>query len=850
MRPLCAILISSCFGIVVGTPWRQSAADEAPTSIVVTERSADDEAVYRALQTRGAWKFDAMPFADVLKNFRTRLGVNLATDAVALDGAVVPMDVKVSLDLRDAAAETALDFVCRQLGLGWYVKNGVLVLTTSDEIQSILEVRTYDVQSLCPAFDAEGIEQPFDSEVLIELVTSVIAPSSWTDTGGYGGLDAVETRTVRGIVVPQTHEYHEEIEKLLLDLIELKRVADGRLITAPEKLVATREPDSATILRALEAKRDWNVNDGTFGQLFEAIETATGVEVLLDVANVDCLTVDEPVKLGAELKAVTARGALDLVLANKELDWTVYRGVVLVTSPDVAKSLVEARAYDVHDIFHTRSVSGGPIDFDFDTLIALITNSIDSSSWTDVGGQGALQEFQSGEMYALVVSQTPRNYEAIERLLRDLRTLRDRAPQPRVTVPLPAAEPVDGVPSVETTEEALPSAEIDVGSHDAAESERRFAVKLYRRLAADTKENLLVSPYSAFDAMGMVLVGARGQTETELAKALECPELTPEAAAAQFGRLRRALEAHAKLSDAELRIANRLWGPESMQVLPGYLNMLGGEFNASAELLDFGNPDAAADAINRWTSEHTAGRISKIVDAGAVAGSPFILTNALYFKAAWAKPFEKQATRRGRFTTSREKLNTEFMQQKLHCLYGQSDELQFVSLPYKGDRQSMVVLLPARTSSIEKLEQWLEGDRLQSLLSTAKDREVDLRLPRFRFEWASSLKPALSSLGAQQVFNQGADLSGMTATAMQEELLIDDVLQKTFIEVNEAGTEAAAVTVVKGGAGGIGSIEREPAVKFHADRPFLFLIRDDQTGAVLFMGRVVRPERAGSGRGR
>jgi len=204
----------------------------------------------------------------------------------------------------------------------------------------------------------------------------------------------------------------------------------------------------------------------------------------------------------------------------------------------------------------------------------------------------------------------------------------------------------------------------------------------------------------------------------------------------------------------------------------------------------------------------------------------------------------EQNTRRGIFKAPNGEPHVQYMNQRIRCQYAENEDLQLASLPYDGERFSMVFLLPRLGRTPQQLEEKLTSERLHAWLASLRTCDVDLRIPKFRFETKLELDPILQALGANAMFDpDNADLSGISANALTDQLAIDQVRQKTFIEVNEIGTEAAAVTTGGGYfGGGLSPKQLLRVVSFRAERPFLFLIRDDESGVILFLGRVVKPE--------
>jgi serpin B len=253
-------------------------------------------------------------------------------------------------------------------------------------------------------------------------------------------------------------------------------------------------------------------------------------------------------------------------------------------------------------------------------------------------------------------------------------------------------------------------------------------------------------------------------------------------------------------------------------------------------VLDFGGaPEESRITINDWVSEQTEGRIQNLIPQGAIDPlTRLVLTNAIYFNAAWANPFQEEATRDGPFTLlDGSRIAVPMMHQTESFGYAKGEGYQAVELPYDGHELSMVILLPDR-DSFDPFEDSLDVDQAQAIMQNLKRGQVALIMPKFEFDSRFSLKQALEAMGMPAAFSGGADFSGMTGST---DLFISDVLHKAFVSVDEEGTEAAAATAVVMKL----SVAAEEPTTVTIDRPFIFLIRDIETGAILFVGRVVDP---------
>lgn len=369
-----------------------------------------------------------------------------------------------------------------------------------------------------------------------------------------------------------------------------------------------------------------------------------------------------------------------------------------------------------------------------------------------------------------------------------------------------------------------------------------FAFDLYQVLR-EKGGNLFYSPYSISLALAMTYAGARGETEQQMASTLHFTlsqsRLHPTFNALDLELAQRGKRPWSRDGDAfRLNIANALWGQVGYQFLPQFLDTLAENYGAGLNLLDFmGAPEASRVTINEWVSEQTEEKIVDLIPPGVIdMMTRLVLTNAIYFYATWASPFDERMTSDGPFyLPDGNQAAVPMMRQTESFAYAEGAGLQAVELPYDGYGLAMLILLP-ETRSPAAFEQTLDAARLEAILRDLSPQRVALTMPRFRFEADFMLKPALAALGMPDAFSTNADFSGMDGGLL---LQIDDVIHKAFVAVDEAGTEAAAATAVVMAIKGIPIFE-EP-VEMVIDHPFIFLIRDRASGSVLFIGRVVDP---------
>ncbi|MBN1874488.1 MAG: serpin family protein [Anaerolineae bacterium] len=408
----------------------------------------------------------------------------------------------------------------------------------------------------------------------------------------------------------------------------------------------------------------------------------------------------------------------------------------------------------------------------------------------------------------------------------------------------PSGGKAPGVGSVVQSDKERKSApEVPTSDMDAlVAGNSAFAFDLYRFLAGETEGNFFYSPYSISQALAMTYAGARGETETQMGNALHFT-LAQEQLHPAFNGLDLALAQRgegAQGKDGEgfrLHIVNAIWGQANYTFLPEFLDVLAENYGAGLRIVDFIEAtEATRVMINDWVSEQTEGRIKDLIPQGALNTlTRLVLTNAIYFNAAWAKSFEETQTQDGAFTLlDGSEVTVPLMWQQTSLGYAEQAGLQVVELPYDGHELSMVILLP-EIGQFEAYERSLDAAQVASLMQSLNYQEIALTLPKFKMESEFSLVKALSELGMPVAFGAAADFSGMDGT---HELFISDVIHKSFVDVDEAGTEAAAATAVVMEAKMAAS---EPPLEVRVDHPFLFLIRDMQTGAILFVGRVVNP---------
>ncbi|MDY6989629.1 MAG: serpin family protein [Thermodesulfobacteriota bacterium] len=377
---------------------------------------------------------------------------------------------------------------------------------------------------------------------------------------------------------------------------------------------------------------------------------------------------------------------------------------------------------------------------------------------------------------------------------------------------------------------------------ELAEGNTAFAFDMYQTLRQQD-DNLIYSPYSISLALAMTYAGARGETEQQMAETLHFTlgqnRLHPAFNALDLELAHRGEGAQgAKGEGFQLNIANAIWGQTGYSFLEVFLDTLAENYGAGLRLLDFASdPEACRLTINDWVSDRTEDKIQDLIPMNAISPlTRLVLTNAIYFNAAWNFPFDVAATQSGFFhLLDGGEVSADMMSQEEYLGYIKGWDYEAVELPYDGRELSMVIFLPVK-GRFKAFEKALTADKANSMVAQLTYENVRLTMPRFSFSFGLSLTQALRAMGMPDAFNPSvADFSGMDGAF---NLFISDVIHKAFIAVDEAGTEAAAATAV---IMKLTAMPKEPIV-VSVDRPFIFMIRDIPTKTVLFMGRVLDPE--------
>jgi serpin B len=401
---------------------------------------------------------------------------------------------------------------------------------------------------------------------------------------------------------------------------------------------------------------------------------------------------------------------------------------------------------------------------------------------------------------------------------------------------------------VDPTEPMQP-ANVDAGASAIASGFTDFGVNLFGQIGKE-QGNQLISPASISTAFGMAYAGAKGDTAKEIATVLHYPQNLPDFHGS-FGQLLGSMQLDRV--GRTMSVNNAIWLQNEVLVLPEYQALVDKNYAAGLKRVDFkADPEAARLKINRWVEEKTNDKIRNLLSpVNVTKGTRSILVNTVYMKAEWAEPFRKEMTKSEDFTLqSGNKQKQPLMNQRSRYPYAELEGFKAIALPYRGGETEMVVLLPKSDRGLPKLEAQLTPAKMQAAFAALAEPEawqdVILTLPKFKIQQRYELAETLGAMGMNIAFSDASDFSGMKVVRSESSdredwhFKIDEVIHQTFVEVEEKGTEAAAATAIAMVV--VTSAPRNPKPPpppkiFRADHPFLFIIRDRRTKAMLFIGR-------------
>jgi serine protease inhibitor len=417
----------------------------------------------------------------------------------------------------------------------------------------------------------------------------------------------------------------------------------------------------------------------------------------------------------------------------------------------------------------------------------------------------------------------------------------DRRPPSSLITPAP--EPIASDRAVRPTPIATPSTPLKVAltpinrelsRKQLVEANTRFGFKLFQQIQQQQPDaNVFISPSSVAIALSMAYNGANGETQKAMNTALQLNGM--DLAGLNQANARLATDLEGADPQVKLKIANSLWAKQGINFNPEFLRRNERFYKAQVTSLDFKASDSLGQ-INNWVNRNTAGKIPKILDR-LNPDDALYLINAVYFKGDWTEPFEPSDTQLEPFTLpSGEKKRFPAMRRSGTFRYAETDAFQAVNLPYGNGRWSMYIFLPKAKSNLTDFAQTLTAANWKTWMQAFRRQSGYVQLPKFKTEFSTGLKPSLTALGMGPAFDRAADFSQLTSDM---QLLISQVQHKTFVEVNESGTEAAAVT----GVTMVPTAARLPETPFSMviDRPFFGAIHDAETDTVLFLGNIQNP---------
>ncbi len=367
-----------------------------------------------------------------------------------------------------------------------------------------------------------------------------------------------------------------------------------------------------------------------------------------------------------------------------------------------------------------------------------------------------------------------------------------------------------------------------------ANSINAFGFDLWSKLS--TKGNLVLSPYSVGTALAMTYGGAKARTADQMASVLHLLDATPENTLPEFGQLNNEIRLASMTPAIQLRSVNQLFADRRYTFNNDYLSSIDEAFLSTVELMDFRQPEECRLGINKQVAKHTGNRIVDLLPPSTITtDTRLVLVNAVYFLANWLRKFEEKHTKYESFKLeSGDTTGVRMMKhESTKHLYGETDDVQLVELPYDGNDFSMLIVLPRQENGLSDIERSIDINKLTTWRRAISTRTINLHLPKYELSPDTmDLAVPLKTLGMTDAFSGAADFTGIAT----DRFWIGSAVSKSFIRVNESGTEAAAATAVTMAR----SIAPE-IPEFRADHPFLFFIQENSTGLILFMGRVSNP---------
>lgn len=365
-----------------------------------------------------------------------------------------------------------------------------------------------------------------------------------------------------------------------------------------------------------------------------------------------------------------------------------------------------------------------------------------------------------------------------------------------------------------------------------------FAFSLYKQFEKSDR-NIIISPFATTYAFAIAYLGSKGVTATEFSNVFRFNQNTFDSISPLILSIRNMQDISDK-GQVEIYTAAALWPSKIISIDSNFKKKSDEMLRSKMNQLDYSNPTEVCHLVNSWAASITKGKFNSIISPSDISDvSNLILTSAIYFKGKWKYPFQKQATKDMPFYPRKnEQIEVKMMNQKSYFGYGENDSIQILKLSYVDENLSMIIVLPRAIDGLERLSESTMLDSIGEWSKNLQTSKIEVFLPRFKFSKRADLTTSLKQMGIESAFDyKKADFSGITGK--NDSLFLEKVIQNATIEVNEEGTEASAIDAILMGVGGLGS--PPPCPVFKADRPFLFLIKEENTNVVLFMGKVTNP---------
>jgi serpin B len=799
----------------------------------VPSRTAEREAAIRtALKKTIDVDYADLPLEDAIADLCRKLDVPFWIDRVVAADEGVDLQTLVTIRVRGVAGTAILNLMISPSQLAWLIDDEVLKITTATRAADHLEPRVYDVTDLVTGRSPKG-PRGYDFNSLINLITNCVAPDSWEElSGGPGSAQGFVADDARMLAVRQTQASQQKVQSLLADLhalVKRKPAPENHDVPLPSQTtpIARRE---AAIRRALDRPITLDVNEEPLDKVLEGLARKLDVNLVIDEHTLldEGVPVDQVVSF--KVTDISARSALKLLLEPLQLAWLVRDEVLFITTATKAGDEMEVRVYDVSDLVMFRDESG-VVWTDFNRLINLLFDLIEPNSWGDISGPPPLHPFRHPQVAAIVFPQTPEIHDRIAAFLTELRNVKREAETAR------AGKPAEK-PRIDPSSSFVTSLRLRDPRRDAlARGANQFAIDLYSKLAARTPGNLVLSPDSISHAMGMAYAGARGETAREISDALHYI-LRQEDVVSTLGS--SGISFGLGSFGSRLGRVNQIWAAEGTEFLKPYEDLIRFRFRGDLAHLDFSDRAKATEIINDWAVSRSEGSILRGVGPDDVPqGNAFIVASFVRFAGGWTTPFPREATKLASFSTGGADVDMALMHLASDsCGHAVLDDLEVLEKTYADRGYSLIVLLPPKKpGALAQIEAALSENNLGKWLGAVEQRRVEVFLPRFRVESSLNLRPQFEALGIRRAFDpRQADFSGMA----QRKLALGTVLHRAFAEVDERGSRP----LFEGASNETVAAEKAPENQpvFRADRPSLFIVRNNMSGSILFIGRVVRPE--------